>query len=125
MFKCPVARLDDDYQNLLMFERFFESIGYAPSTFRTTNAFFESITDADPDLIIIDLRLAGDLSGIDVCDELRAIERFRITPVVAITAVPVNYPRDTAMEHGFSAYFTKPFVPAEFRRLVRELLGDS
>ena len=74
------------------------------------------------DLIILDLMLPK-LSGLDVCKELRAVNRT--IPILMLTAMSEEFDRVLGLELGADDYLTKPFgvrelvarVKAIFRRV--------
>lgn len=67
-----------------------------------------------PDAVILDLMLP-DISGKDVCKQLKHDERTRHVPVVMLTARGEEIDRIVGFELGADDYITKPFS-------VRELL---
>jgi two-component system, OmpR family, phosphate regulon response regulator PhoB len=77
--------------------------------------------DPPPDLVVLDLMLP-DISGIDVCRQLRSNERTRRTPVLMLTARGEENDRVRGFEVGADDYVTKPFSVRELMLRVRALL---
>jgi two-component system response regulator ResD len=77
-----------------------------------------------PDLVILDLVLP-DISGYEVCIELRRLYRPWNLPVLMLTAL--NSPKHHLLGfgHGASAYLTKPVASAELVRTVATLLSHN
>lgn len=75
--------------------------------------------DADPDLIILDIRLP-DMSGFDVCRELRA--RGHRQPILMLTARDEETDKVLGLELGADDYLTKPYSLRELISRVRALL---
>jgi CheY-like chemotaxis protein len=75
-----------------------------------------------PDLFLIDLSMPV-LDGWDVLKELRANERTRTIPCIAITAFADSF-RERAFQSGFDAYLTKPFRSRELTSTVERLLAE-
>jgi CheY-like chemotaxis protein len=67
-----------------------------------------------PDLMIFDLQMPL-LDGFGAMREVRAMDRFRDTPVLALTAYAMEGDREKALEAGFAAYLTKPLRLADLR----------
>jgi DNA-binding response OmpR family regulator len=75
--------------------------------------------DVPYDVILLDVRLP-DLSGIEVCRELR--QRGVESPVMMLTARGLVEQRVEGLDAGADDYLTKPFVLAELLARVRALV---
>jgi two-component system phosphate regulon response regulator PhoB len=75
----------------------------------------------EPDLILLDLMLP-DMSGTEVCRELRASSGTRRIPVVMLTAKDDEIDRVVGFEVGADDYVTKPFSVRELMLRVRAVL---
>ena len=76
-----------------------------------------------PDLVLIDLSMPV-LDGWETLRELRADERTRSVPCVALTAHSSDLDRRQAFQAGFDDYLAKPFRAADLYELVGRLLAD-
>ncbi|MBV8551662.1 MAG: response regulator [Acidobacteriaceae bacterium] len=74
-----------------------------------------------PDLIILDLQMPTK-DGFTVLRELRADERFKKTPIVALTASAMIGDKERALMEGFTAYLTKPLSLSAIRSELARLL---
>lgn len=80
------------------------------------------LTDAPPDLVVLDLMLPG-LDGLEVCRRLRALPDARAeVPVVMLTALTESEDRIAGLEVGADDYVTKPFSPRELALRVDSVL---
>lgn len=77
-----------------------------------------------PDLAILDLRLP-DLSGYEVCRELRRICRPWTIPIVMLTAMSDPMDKARGFASGSDVYLTKPCDPEEVSRTVAALLEQN
>ena len=75
-----------------------------------------------PDIFLIDLSMPV-LDGWNTLKELRADERMRALPCVAVTAF-ADAERARAIESGFDAYVTKPFRSKELLLIIERLLAE-
>jgi len=72
-----------------------------------------------PDLVVLDIRLPGGVSGMDVCRELRSESAV---PILMLTGRGSEVETVLALERGADDYVTKPFSLAELVARVRALL---
>lgn len=77
----------------------------------------------NPDLVLVDLQMPIK-NGFDVLRELRADQRFRSTPVVALTASAMIGDKERALMEGFTAYLTKPLSLSVIRKELARLLNS-
>jgi CheY-like chemotaxis protein len=113
----------DDYEdNRELLSLMLMSDGY---TIREARNGRECVTMAlaePPSLILVDLSMP-ELDGWAVLKALRADERTRAVPCVAVSA-SATAGRDTALEKGFDDYLSKPFRKQELLDMVSRLLAD-
>jgi two-component system alkaline phosphatase synthesis response regulator PhoP len=75
----------------------------------------------EPDLVILDLMLPG-VDGLEICRQLRRIDRYAGLPVLMLTARGEEADRVVGLELGADDYVTKPFSMRELIARVRALL---
>ena len=75
-----------------------------------------------PDLILMDIELP-DISGVEIIRRLKADERMRQIPVVAVTASMADQ-ESRIRASGCDDFMTKPFAMSDFRRMLKSFLGD-
>lgn len=80
-----------------------------------------SIDQVSPDLILLDI-LLPDLSGYDLCQQLKANKQTCHIPIIFISALSDPQEKVKAFEMGGADYITKPFATAEvFARVQNQL----
>lgn len=62
-----------------------------------------------PDLVLLDISLPG-MDGNEILIRIRADERLRHLPVIALTAHAMSGDREKYLSAGFNDYITKPIV---------------
>ena len=77
--------------------------------------------DPKPDLILLDLQLP-DLSGTDVCRQLRGTDATKEIPIVMLTARDDEIDRVVGFEVGADDYVTKPFSMRELLLRIKAIL---
>lgn len=96
--------------------------GYEIREARDGRECVEAAHERIPDLALIDLSMPR-LDGWGALRELRADERTRGVPCVAITAFASDEDRQRALDAGFDAYLAKPYRARDLLELVQRLLG--
>lgn len=81
------------------------------------------VSEIQPDLVFVDLRLPENFNGWDVIVEIRANHATQHIPVI-VTAVETSpTDRTRAFEAGCNAFFDKPFNVHELREMVQHFLS--
>ena len=74
-------------------------------------------------LVLMDISLGDGCDGAEVMKQLRGIEGFSSTPVVALTAYALPGDRVHFLNEGFDDYLAKPFRKEDLLDLIRRNLG--
>ncbi len=96
--------------------------GLAVFTHADGNGCVERIQFLKPDLIILDMMLPNK-SGMQILEDLRAMDDFISLPVLMLTAKGQKKDRAAAEQAGVSLFMTKPFANKEIIQNVHRLLG--
>lgn len=75
-----------------------------------------------PDLILLDIMMP-DMSGYDVCEQLKNIQALRHVPIIFVTALSDSGDEEKGFALGAVDYITKPFNPAIVKARVRTHLS--
>jgi DNA-binding response OmpR family regulator len=81
----------------------------------------EHIQSIKPDLVILDMMLPN-RSGMQILEDLRAMDNFSNLPVLMLTAKGQKKDRAAAEQAGVSLFMTKPFANKEIIKNVHRLL---
>lgn len=77
---------------------------------------------ASPDLILMDLSLAGKFDGLEATKRLRADAAFDTTPIIALTAHALASDRERSLAAGCDEHWTKPILNlGDFRDKVTRM----
>jgi CheY-like chemotaxis protein len=79
--------------------------------------------ETTPDLVLLDIELAGALDGYEVARRLRQNPCVRAACLVAVTGLGMQEDRRRAFEAGFDLYLLKPVDPKELRELAHTVRG--
>ena len=113
--------IEDDESLAHLLKMQLESEGFTVHTETRGTKGLSYAAEHPLNLVILDLKLP-DVSGFQVCKELRRIHRPWNLPILMLTALnePVDQLRGFA--HGADAYLTKPYEPDELLQTIRLLI---
>jgi two-component system, cell cycle response regulator DivK len=78
----------------------------------------EMVRQEKPDLIILDIKLV-DISGVDICKEIKADAELKNIPVIVVTALSGDEDKKNIIaESGCDNYIAKPFFPDLFAQTI-------
>jgi two-component system cell cycle response regulator DivK len=97
--------------------------------FELTEAFdgeegVRAALESPPDLILLDIQLPK-LSGYDVAQRLRADERTRHVPIIAITSYALSGDEQRTQEAGCDDYIAKPYRPMVLLEHIKRFLNQE
>ncbi len=99
--------VDDERNMLRLAEMMLDRIGYEPLQAAGAEEALAVLQSKRVDLVLTDLKMPGNMSGIDLLREMR--RRDLKTPVVIMTAYGTIKSAVEAMRHGASDFVLKPF----------------
>jgi PAS domain S-box-containing protein len=74
----------------------------------------------DPDIVVLDVGLPV-LTGLEVCERLRAMPQFADRPIIALTGYGSDEDREKTAAAGFSAHLVKPVSVHTLQELFKKL----
>jgi len=113
--------VDDSNLNTDTIEARLKPQGYECIKARTGAEALRAAEAAPPDIILLDLVLP-DMDGFEVLRRLKAMERTRLVPIVALTSLQQSGDKIKALEIGAEEYVTKPFNNVELVTKIGALL---
>jgi len=120
--KKKIYIVEDNEKNLELFIAVLETIPELEILSSTTGKEgFKLIQSENPDLIILDIQLP-DINGTEICKELRKLERFKNTPILAVTSIAMKGDKERILEAGFNDYISKPIFVKNFKEIIQNLL---
>src|SRR3989442_6982377 len=84
-------------------------------------AGLRAVTEARPDLLILDLTLPG-LDGFEICRRIRRQPESARLPILVLSGRTEEVDKVVLLELGADDYVTKPFSPKELVARVKTLL---
>jgi two-component system response regulator (stage 0 sporulation protein F) len=114
--------VDDQKGIRRLLQEVFSESGYDIETCANGLRALELITEFDPDLVLMDIKMPG-LNGIDALRRLRVTDARR--PVIMMTAYGEQHYLDEAKALGVVNFVNKPFDIDELKALVGKVLFDK
>ncbi|WP_419851253.1 response regulator transcription factor [Candidatus Poriferisocius sp.] len=116
----PVVVLVEDDPNIAsLVDMYLRQEGYRVYQAADGKTGLDRLKQHRPKAVILDIGLAGDLDGIQICRELRATSDI---PIIMLTARDSEVDRVLGLELGADDYVTKPFSPRELVARIRAVL---
>ncbi len=116
-----ILYIEDNPDNMLLVQRALEARGYK---FLWAANGLSGLAEAEtrqPDLILLDINLP-DIDGYEVARRIRANEKLRSLPVIAITANALRGDAEKALNAGCDVYMSKPINIRELWAKVTSFL---
>ena len=92
--------------------------GYTTTAVMTGDHALNEISQAKPDLVLLDLKLP-DINGLEI---LRKVRSHSFMPMIILSGMGQDSDGVVALEEGADDYMAKPFVPEELVARVKALL---
>ncbi len=112
-----VAVVEDNADNRLLLRAILGDV-YDVREYDSGVTALAGLKDRMPDVVVLDISLPG-MDGVEVLSRIRADERLRHLPVIALTAHAMAGDREKYLAAGFNEYVTKPIV--DEMRLLRAI----
>ncbi|MTJ10595.1 MULTISPECIES: diguanylate cyclase [unclassified Anabaena] len=115
---CTILIVDDLIQNIQVLGRTLETQGYSITYAMSGKEALQRLQAIQPDLILLDL-LMPDMSGLEVCEQIKKNPAYYHIPILFLTASHEEEHLIEAFEKGAADYVTKPFRATELLARVQ------
>ncbi len=122
MTGSKVLMVEDEPKLARLIRSLLEADGYKVAAAMTGEDALDMVELAEPDLILLDLLLPGEVDGYEVCRRVRTSSRV---PVIMLTAKAQESDKVRGLDLGADDYITKPFSSRELLARVRAALRRS
>ena len=114
-----VLVVDDDVRNIFSLTSMLEDHGMMVRFAENGNQALEQLNkDPNVDAVLMDLMMP-EMDGYETTKAIRAMERFRTLPIIALTAKAMKGDREKCIAAGASDYITKPVDTEQLLSLLR------
>jgi signal transduction histidine kinase/CheY-like chemotaxis protein len=115
-----ILSIEDDADTLEMMRVLFEAQSVKVTGAATAEEALTMLDGDRPDIIISDISLPG-MDGCEFARRVRADDRFRKLPLIALTGLVSTDDRERALGAGFDSHLPKPINYGELFEVVKEL----
>ncbi|HAP04336.1 MAG TPA: phosphate regulon transcriptional regulatory protein PhoB [Methylophilaceae bacterium] len=119
--KANILIVEDESPILELLALNISQAGYNPLRAISAEHAEKLISEALPDIILLDWMLPG-MSGIDFARKLRSNPSTKAIPIIMLTARSDELDKVKGLEVGADDYITKPFSPRELNARIKAVL---
>ncbi|MGB1286023.1 MAG: response regulator [Aggregatilineales bacterium] len=113
-----IVYVEDNIANVFLVQRVAKMGAHTVIHYIDGNEFLKKYEQANPDMILMDIQLAGGYSGLDLVRKFR--ESGHTIPVIAVTAYAMVGDKERCIEAGCDEYMAKPLAIAQMVKLFEE-----
>jgi two-component system, cell cycle response regulator DivK len=117
-----VLVIEDNATNMKLSTFLLESAGYTVVAATSAETGLTLAHEGRPDLILMDIQLPG-MDGLQATALLKADERTRSIPVIALTALAMKGDEERILAAGCDGYIAKPLAYKDFLAVVAARLS--
>ena len=120
--KKLILVVDDEPDTLNLMQTILEHEGYDVINTQDGEQALEAISQ-NPDLMLLDIRLPGELDGIEVCKRIKKDSKYKSIPIIFFTAKVLAHHIEEGFQAGGDEYVTKPFNSTELLKTIRKYIN--
>jgi CheY-like chemotaxis protein len=118
-----ILLVENDDRSALVLKDYLQAIGHQVKHLSSGKDFFQQVRAFNPNLILLDVQLPGDCTGLDLLTALRREPDTRAIAVVMVTAMAMAGDRDRCLEAGADDYLSKPIGIAQLEAILMRYLA--
>ena len=121
MAKARILVVEDETIVALDLETFLEQLGYTvTATVHSGEGAINKVAETHPDLVLMDIRLQGDMDGVEAARLIRT--RFSV-PIIYVTAYRNEADSDRAKAITHTSFVLKPFDQRDLEAAIWRVLN--
>jgi two-component system, cell cycle response regulator DivK len=118
-----ILYVEDNSDNLKLVSRVLTAYGFNIHGVTDGQAAISFLEKHIPDLILVDINLPG-IDGYTLTRQLRQMDRFTRTPIIALTANVMKADREKSIEAGCDGFIQKPIDIDRLPDQIRQFLAN-
>ena len=116
--------IEDETSIIQLVQHNLEKEGFIIASSENGNEGLKQLKKFEPNLLLLDWMLP-DLSGIEICKNIRKDNKFKTLPIIMLTAKGEEEDKIKGLESGVDDYLTKPFSYKELLARIKAVLRRS
>ena len=120
-----ILYVEDNPNNVLLVQRVLAAEGHQLMVARDAAAGWKTAVTQQPDLILMDLHLPGELNGLELTHRLKQHPALQHISVVALTAHDSAEVETAALIAGCSGFLRKPADLRQIRQTLHPFLNGT
>jgi diguanylate cyclase (GGDEF)-like protein len=121
MSNLSILIVDDEPGNFDVIEALLNEYDYELNYASSGQETLESLKILEIDLILLDVMMP-DMDGIEVCERIKAIPKYRPIPIIMVTALTAKEDLAQCLNAGADDFISKPLNALELRARVQSML---
>ena len=114
--------VEDDLKSAMLLKDYLQVLGYTVEHLQESDTFRQRVRQFKPRLILLDVKLENDISGLDLLAQLRQEVSAQTLPVVIVSAQAMAEDRERALTMGANDYMSKPISIPKLELVLTEYL---
>ncbi len=121
--RARVLIVEDDLLLSMVEERLIKNLGYnVIGQVRSGSEAIEKASELNPDVIVMDISLKGDMDGIETMEVIR---RNSEVPVIYLSGSSDRYDYERAKKTNFTGYLVKPVSSGDLKKPFEKAVGEK
>lgn len=119
-----VLLVEDNYMNKVLVKEILTLNGYEIVEAKSGAEAVRLTATERPDIVLMDIQLP-EMDGITATRIIKADERNRAVPVLALTASAMKGDEEKILSKGFDGYLAKPIDVKKLISMIKDVLGGG
>jgi twitching motility two-component system response regulator PilG len=123
--KKQILVVDDEPDAVELMQNILEYEEYAVITASNGLIALEAVKQHNPDLILLDIRMPGEINGLEVCRQLKSDPKTENIPIIIFSAKVLDHHIEEGFEAGADEYVTKPFRSNKLLEIIKNFINSE
>lgn len=110
--------MEDDLCSATLLRDYLRTVGHQVDHLSDGTDFLKRVRAFEPHLILMDIQLSQEVTGLDLLQDLRSQPDLCHLPVVMVTAMAMNGDREKFLQAGATNYISKPLDIVQLESLL-------